>query len=441
MKKIFTVLLLMLGVIFGSAFAKAQEIYDVNDDYWAVTEIRSVVNDNVMLLFDGVLFRPELEIRRAEFNSALLRALNHQPGRCEFRTTFKDMKETHWAFDDVSKSQQLGLLYGYPDNTFRPNIPITKAEAASILSHITQDETVDVSILNNFKDGYDVPAWDKNQYAKTIHYGIYVNHPDEDILLPSKNLNRAETAVLLYKLRQKLGLVKDQYVAHEPVEEIAEPEPVIQEEPEYLISKEHLNQHPAPPVNEVWVTNKRNIVKAGNILAPTYVFPFNSKKYQQGDVIRFDVLRDVKTVEGTLVIPAHSILKAEITEITPPKVFNRSAEVKLTFFELMLPSKQAVRFPAKVAEGDGVLKPSAGQIFGKVALSTLAGAAVGTGAGAGLGAIDDNVGTGIAIAAPVGGGIGLATGLITPGLAYKADQGSVLYIELTEDVSIYLTDL
>lgn len=440
MKKIVIMFLLMLGLFITGNSVKADQITDVDGSHWATVEINSVVRDRVMLLYDGFLFKPENEVHRGEFTSALLRALNHQPSKSGFKSTFSDMKESHWAYDDVAKSQQLGLIYGYPDNTFRPDKNITKAEAASIISHITQDQTVDTSILNQFKDGKNVPSWDTTQYAKTIHYGIYVNHPDDDILLPNKNLNRAETAVLLYKLREKLGLVKQQYVAEEPTEPVYQ-EPIVREEPEVLVSQEHLNEHPNPPTNEVWVTNKRKIIKAGNILAPTYVFPFNSKKYQQGDMIRFDVLNDVKTVEGTLVIPANSILKAEVTEIVPPRVFNRSAEVRLNFVELMLPSKQAVRFPAKVVENDGVLRPSTGAIIGKVALTTLAGAAVGTGAGAGIGCIDDKVGTGIAIGAPVGAGLGLATGLITPGLSYKADQGSVLYIETTEDISIYNTDL
>jgi len=445
MKKIFTVLLLLVGMFLGIAGSNAQDIYDVDDSYWAVTEIRSIVNDRVMLLYEDCLFKPELEIKRAEFNSALLRALNHQPGRTEFKSTFKDMQESHWAYNDVAKSEQLGLIYGYPDNTFRPNIPITKAEAESILSHITQDETVDTAILNNFKDGSAVPNWDKNQYSKMIKYGIYVNHPDEDILLPNKNLNRAETAVLLYKLREKLGLVKSQYVAQvekddEPVYE-PEPTPVVREEPEVLLATEHLHEHPNPPVNEVLITNKRNIIKKGNILAPTYVYPFNSKNYNQGDILRFDVLNDVKTTEGTLVIPARSILSARVSEIKNPQVFNRSAEVILDFFELKLPSKQAVNFPAKVYENDGVLKPSTAKIVGKVALYTLGGAAVGTGIGVAAGAHHDHYGKGIAIGAPVGAGVGLATGLITPGLAYHADQGEVVYIQLVDDVSIYLTDL
>ena len=65
---------------------------------------------------------------------------------------------------------------------------------------------------------------------------------------------------------------------------------------------------------------------------------------------------------------------------------------------------------------------------GKVALYTVGGAAVGTGAGVGLSFIPDpdKVGKGIAIGAPVGSAVGLITGFVTPGLNYSAKKAKKL---------------
>lgn len=75
---------------------------------------------------------------------------------------------------------------------------------------------------------------------------------------------------------------------------------------------------------------------------------------------------------------------------------------------------------------------------GKVALYTVGGAAVGTGAGVGFSFIPnpDKVGTGIAIGTPVGAGVGLVTGLVTPGLNYSAKKGETVKVILLEDASI-----
>ena len=63
---------------------------------------------------------------------------------------------------------------------------------------------------------------------------------------------------------------------------------------------------------------------------------------------------------------------------------------------------------------------------------------VGTGAGVGFSFIPDpdKVGTGVAIGTPVGAGLGLITGLVTPGLNYNAKQGEEIQVILLDDASI-----
>jgi hypothetical protein len=75
---------------------------------------------------------------------------------------------------------------------------------------------------------------------------------------------------------------------------------------------------------------------------------------------------------------------------------------------------------------------------GKVALYTVGGSAVGTGEGVGFSFIPDpdKVGTGIAIGTPVGAGVGLITGLVTPGLNYSAKAGEAIKVILLEDASV-----
>lgn len=40
---------------------------------------------------------------------------------------------THWAHDDIERAMELGLVKGYPDGTFQPDKPITRAEAAVLI--------------------------------------------------------------------------------------------------------------------------------------------------------------------------------------------------------------------------------------------------------------------------------------------------------------------
>ena len=419
MKKI----LAMLAVFFMMiAFnpANAAVYSDVPADYWANKEISAVVSDGVLPLLEKEAFYPEKEVSRSDFNSALLKTLGHRMTTLSETNPFSDVVSSRADYGDILLSYKLGLIYGYNDGSFKPDRIMTKSEAASVISHITKDFKGDVKSLNAFTDKNAVPAWAKLQYAKTIDLGIYVNYPDADKLLPNKNLNRAEAAVLLYKLKEKIDSVKKQYVSDEKV-----------------LSTEHLNVTKKAEVNEVQITNQRKVVLAKNIIKGYFYTYFTSKDAQVGDTVTFTAKNDIYTEEGTLVIPAKTTMKAKITSVEPKKWWNKNDKVTVEFESMTLPCGTCVPFKAEVINNNGVLTENR---WAKPVGYTVGGAVVGTGVGMGIAAIatqdDDHFGEGIAIGAPVGAGVGLLTGLATPGRTYKANDGDYVWLELTQDLSI-----
>lgn len=48
-------------------------------------------------------------------------------------TDFNDIKN-HWAKDTIEKWKDKGVISGYPDGTFKPDNPVTRAELAKILT-------------------------------------------------------------------------------------------------------------------------------------------------------------------------------------------------------------------------------------------------------------------------------------------------------------------
>ena len=293
-------------------------------------------------------------------------------------------------------------------------------EAQSVISHITIDGTVDSSILSKFSDAGKVPAWAKNIYKKTLSYGIYVNHPDELELRPTDTLTRAEAAVLLHRLREKLSLVKSEY------------------KQETVLGTEHLNVTKKADCNEVTITNLRNIIKEGNVLEIEFNEAFKSKLHAVGDTVTFTNESDILTEEGTLLFPAGSIFYGSVLDIKDPQWFNKNARVYTQITKVVTPSGKSVDMNAKPFYKDYALKEGPWMTAGKVALYTVGGAAVGTGAGVGFSFIPDpdKIGTGIAIGTPVGAGVGLITGLVTPGLHYSAKDGEQIQVILLEDASI-----
>lgn len=422
MKKIFAFFVSLFLMLTANSSVQAKELTDITADHWAAQEILTVINGGIMGITADGKFNPDENMTRADFNTTLLRVLGHRDNSNENENIFKDINEDYWAYGDILKSQRLGLIYGYGDNTFRPLNNITKAEVESIISHITEDsDYIDTAVLDVFADKNDIPAWAVERYAKAVEMGVYVNHPDKDKLLPNKNLNRAECAVILFKLRDALNNVKKEFVAEETVMGI-----------------EHLTVSPDAKTNEVKITNFRKIILAGNVLKVKFAEDFSSKRYVDGTPIKFISQEDILTDEGRMLIPAQSQFIGKVSSLVPQKMFNKNARVGFEINQLILPNGEQIDFTAQTA---GELTASKKASIGKVAAYTAGGAVVGTGAGVALAAIDGSrsgskYGTAIAVGLPVGMGVGLATGLITPGLQYKTKVGDEIYVELLSDLVI-----
>jgi peptidase S8 and S53 subtilisin kexin sedolisin len=417
MKKFVSGLMVFCLMALNTIPALAASIADVGQNYWASKEINIVVDNNIMTL-SGNRFNPEGNMTRVEFVNALLKVLSDENLNVTISNKFKDVQTSNPNYDNILRSQQLGLVYGYPDGTFKPNNTVLRSEAQSVISHITKDMEADKSILNQFKDASAIPAWAKNVYAKTINYGIYVNYPDSRELRPNDNLSRAEAAVLLARLKAKLDLVKQEFIGATRVEHLA-------------VTKK-------APNNEVKINNIQSVIGEGNVLVIAFEEKFKSEDHKAGDVVTFVAEEDIMTVEGSLVIPAGSKFVATLNEVRAPKWFNKNARVYPQLQQIVLPNGKQVAFNAKPFTKDYSLKEGPWMTAGKLALCTVTGGAVGTGAGVGFAFIPDptKIGTGIAIGAPVGAAVGLATGLITKGLQYHAKAGEDIYVILLDDATV-----
>jgi len=383
MKKLLSTLLLSSVIGFGScAFAgDVSAIKDIPEDYWAKKSIECAIINDIMAVDEEGNFNPEGNITRIEFVQALLKLLSNDNLDVNVQNSFTDIQETDEFFADILRSEQLGLVYGYPDKTFQGNNPMLRCETASVISHITKDKFVDCSILDPYSDKADIAEWAKIPYAKSISYSIYVNHPDENKLEPNRNLTRAEAAVLLASLRDKLIVVKPKYVGPK----------------EITLSREHLSQYKRAPEDLVRVTNYRKVVYMENVLTPTYQTRFESKKQAVGDVVELVFNEDVYTDEGTLVFPAQSKIVSEVSNIENPQSWNKHAKVYLDYKQLVLPDGTAYDLSAQTFAKNNALTETWWQRYGKAAT---------------------------------------IVGLCTPGLNYRTKSGEKVRIQLSDILAI-----
>ncbi|MGL5513475.1 MAG: S-layer homology domain-containing protein, partial [Sporomusa sp.] len=78
-------------------------------------------------------FRPQAAITRAEFATLVVQFANLSDSG---DTAFPDVPDSHWAATKIKQAAKAGFISGDPEGTFRPDAPITRAEAVTILNRM-----------------------------------------------------------------------------------------------------------------------------------------------------------------------------------------------------------------------------------------------------------------------------------------------------------------
>ena len=79
-------------------------------------------------------FRPHDSLTRAEFAATLTRFFPKPASSAAH--TFHDVPADHWGGADIASAAEKGWLTGYPDGSFKPDKPITRAEAAVVMNKV-----------------------------------------------------------------------------------------------------------------------------------------------------------------------------------------------------------------------------------------------------------------------------------------------------------------
>ncbi|WP_332650870.1 S-layer homology domain-containing protein [Lysinibacillus sp. 54212] len=109
---------------------------DVPSSHFAYNAIAAVAEHGIITGREKNKFSPEGKLTRAEMASILTRAYNLSGTST---LPFTDVPSSHWAYGAIQKLYANKLAGGYPDNTFRPNNQISRAEFASLLNKVLKD--------------------------------------------------------------------------------------------------------------------------------------------------------------------------------------------------------------------------------------------------------------------------------------------------------------
>lgn len=137
-------------------------------------------------------FRPDKKVSRAEFVSLLLGALKVDV-KPKTSKKFKDISK-HWAKDAIYTGVEMKMINGFKDGTFKPDKPITIAEAVKVIDNLFKFST---SVDTDFPK-LNEKHWAFGSIRRLITAGI-INR-DDNLFKNFKEdapLSRADAAMII----------------------------------------------------------------------------------------------------------------------------------------------------------------------------------------------------------------------------------------------------
>lgn len=112
---------------------------DINRDLYRSEIERAVALGFISGYKENNTFRPEEPLTREQLVSIVMEALKTIPNvgmkssKTQPAQPFSDVDSTRWSAAKIAWAQQNNIVSGYPDNTFRPTQPVTRAELMAVL--------------------------------------------------------------------------------------------------------------------------------------------------------------------------------------------------------------------------------------------------------------------------------------------------------------------
>ena len=107
---------------------------------------------------------------------------------------FTDVPSTHWAYLDLRTAVSKGWIKGYPDNTFRPEATLTRADFVTLLSRMSGED------LSAYEPSAFPDVAGDAYYSKSVSWAVkakIVNGFPDGTFKPKQNVTREQMAHIM----------------------------------------------------------------------------------------------------------------------------------------------------------------------------------------------------------------------------------------------------
>lgn len=165
--------------------------------HWAETFIKELVKQGIVKGFPDNTFKPDASMTRAEYAALLTKAFNPTAKRAAL--TFKDVPEKFWGFNAIQQAYRGEFVSGFPDKTFKPTQNVQRVQViVSLVNGLGLKGGVETA-LTAYDDRAKIPDYAKDEVATGTKKRMVVNYPKLKQLNPTRDATRAEVAAMVYQ--------------------------------------------------------------------------------------------------------------------------------------------------------------------------------------------------------------------------------------------------
>jgi len=124
----------------------------------------------------------------------------------EAANKYTDLADTYWAKSEIDKALAADVMIGYPDNTFKPDQAITKAEVFATFAKLMVVNHGDETPVYNGQEVKYIPNWAIGCTNEVIASGILEALPEQDKIVSAEYLTREQVAYMISAMKAKFHI-------------------------------------------------------------------------------------------------------------------------------------------------------------------------------------------------------------------------------------------
>jgi hypothetical protein len=195
----------LIGVMMVSSFSLIFAANGVSDlkGHWAESQLNSWIEKGLIKGYEDGTIKPNNPITRAEFMALVNRAFKFTE---KTDVLFSDVNPMDWTYDEVAKAIKAGYIKGYSDGTIGIGKQVTRQEVAVIIGRLLKLETGDNKGATDFADAADFAKWGKDFIDAVVANKIMNGYSTDHTFKPNKPITRAEAVVTLDNAIQTMAI-------------------------------------------------------------------------------------------------------------------------------------------------------------------------------------------------------------------------------------------